>query len=84
MRTRSAFPTTRHVIGSAGAAYADDQQNMQLLYKGGQARGVMAQEILASGHDVAGMITDWDGVLHVAAAVLLSLQSRQAVSLEGH
>ena len=73
-----------HVIGSAGAAYADDQQNMQLLYKGGQPRGVMAQEILASGHDVAGMITDWDGVLHVAAAVLLSLQSRQAVSLEGH
>ena len=72
-----------HVIGSAGAAYADDQQNMQLLYKGGQPRGVMAQEILASGHDVAGMITDWDGVLHMAAAVLLSLQSRQAVSLEG-
>ncbi|MGI8977993.1 MAG: Gfo/Idh/MocA family protein [Pirellulaceae bacterium] len=72
-----------HVIGSAGAAYADDQQNMQLLYKGGQARGVMAKEGAASGHGFADMTADWDKALAVADAVQQSLQTRQAVSLEG-
>ena len=71
-----------HVIGSAGAAYADDQQNMQLLYKGGQPRGVMAQETPASG-DHAGMTQNWENVLAIADAVQRSLDSRQAVSLEG-
>jgi predicted dehydrogenase len=73
-----------HVIGSAGAAYADDQQNMQLLYKGGQARGVIAAEKPAGGHDLAGIPQDWKNVLAVADAVQRSLDSRQAVSLEGH
>ena len=73
-----------HVIGSAGTAYADDQQNMQLLYQGGQPRGIMAQETMTGGHDSSGMMTKaWDSVLRVAAAVQQSLQSRQAVSLEG-
>ena len=72
-----------HVIGSAGAAYADDQQNMQLLYKGGQARGVIAVEKPAVGHDLAGIPQDWKNVLAVADAVQRSLDSRQAVSLEG-
>ncbi len=73
-----------HVIGSAGAAYADDQQNMQLLYTGGQPRGVLAQEAMTDKHDSSGMMSmDWDRVLAVAAAVQQSLQSRQAVSLEG-
>jgi hypothetical protein len=73
-----------HVIGSAGAAYTDEQQNMQLLYKGGQARGVIAAEKPAGGHDHAGITQDWKNVLAVADAVQRSLASRQAVSLEGH
>ncbi len=74
-----------HVIGSAGAAYADDQQNMQLLYKGGQPRGVMAQETVVAGErDSSDMMTKvWQQVLVVANAVQRSLDSRQAVSLEG-
>jgi len=73
-----------HVIGSAGAAYADDQQNMQLLYKGGQARGVIAVEKPAVGHDLAGIPQDWKNVLAVADAVQRSLDSQQAVPLGGH
>ena len=73
-----------HVIGSAGAAYADDQQNMQLLYKGGQPRGVIAGEKPAGGQDLTGIPQDWKNVLAVADAVQRSLDSRQAVSLEGH
>ena len=72
-----------HVIGSAGAAYADDQQNMQLLYKGGQPRGVIAQEGMASDRDLAVVTKDWENVLAVAAAVQRSLDSRKAISLEG-
>jgi predicted dehydrogenase len=72
-----------HVIGSAGSAYADDQQNMQLLYKGGQPRGVIAGEKPAGGQDIEGITQDWKNVLTVAAAVQRSLDSRQAVSLEG-
>jgi predicted dehydrogenase len=72
-----------HVIGSAGAAYADDQHNMQLLYKGGQPRGVLAQESVAEEHGPSVMTKDWEQVLAVADAVQRSLQSRQAVSLEG-
>ncbi|MBC7854075.1 MAG: hypothetical protein IAF94_11615 [Pirellulaceae bacterium] len=72
-----------HVIGSAGAAYADDQQNMQLLYKGGQPRGVMAQEVAMSKPTHEAVPQDWDNVLAVADAVNRSLKSRQAVSLEG-
>ena len=72
-----------HVIGSAGAAYVDDQQNMQLLYKGGQVRGVLAEEKPTSEHEPADRATNWDQTLAVAAAVQQSLQSRQAVSWEG-
>jgi predicted dehydrogenase len=73
-----------HVIGSAGAAYVDDQQNMQLLYKGGQPRGVLAAEMPASGDAVAGIPQDWKNVLAIADAAQRSLDLRQAVSLEGH
>ena len=86
-----------HVIGSLGAAYVDDHQNMQLLYGWGQPRGVMASEVrneadvllrdfaegLATGRDFTEMIAAWEKVLIVAAAVERSIQSRQAVSLEG-
>ncbi|MCE9529216.1 MAG: hypothetical protein K8R36_24475 [Planctomycetales bacterium] len=72
-----------HVIGSAGAAYADDQQNMQLLYKGGQPRGVMAQEVMMSEPQRVAIPQNWDHVVAIADAVNRSLMSRQAVSLEG-
>jgi predicted dehydrogenase len=73
-----------HVIGSAGAAYADDQQIMQLLYQGGQVRGVVAQEFMTSVPGCASIPQDWANILAVADAVHRSLASRQAVSLEGH
>ncbi len=72
-----------HVIGSAGAAYADDQQNMQLLYKGGQTRGVMAHETLSGEPEPSDMTNNWEQVLAVADAVQRSIEARQAVSLEG-
>lgn len=86
-----------HVIGSSGAAYADDHQNMQLLYRGGQPRGVQAEEGLRQGvllvqdfidglaaqRDFSPTIAAWRSVLAVAEAALRSLQSRQAVPLEG-
>lgn len=75
-----------HVIGSAGAAYADDHQNMQLLFQGGPARGVIAKEQAgkASEHDLAGMTQDWETVMAVAESVKRSLATGQSVSLEGH
>ena len=74
-----------HVIGSLGAAYVDDHQNMQLLYGWGQPRAVVASQVqeLATGGDFTDMIGAWESVLTVAAAVESSIQSGQAVSLEG-
>jgi hypothetical protein len=44
---------------------------------------VIAAEKPAVGHDLAGIPHDWKNVLAVADAVQRSLDSRQAVSLEG-
>ena len=85
------------VIGSAGAAYADDQQNMQLVYRGGRPQGTRTTEdllplaalvqefvdALQAGRDLSASMATWWGVLAVAAAVQQSLAARQAVSLEG-
>jgi predicted dehydrogenase len=85
------------VIGSAGAAYANNEQNMQLLYAGGQPRGVKASENikqmtlllqdfldgLAAKRDFSIATSAWQSCLAVASAVTRSLQSRQAVSVEG-
>lgn len=71
------------VIGSAGAAYADDHQNMQLVFRGGQAQAVRAEETgrrhsaavqeridsLQAGQDVAACIAEWQNVLNVAESV---------------
>ncbi len=71
------------VIGSAGAAYDDDHQNMQLVFRGGQAQAVRAEETgrrhnaavqeridsLQAGHDVASCVADWQNVLNVAELV---------------
>ncbi|TXT23694.1 MAG: hypothetical protein FD138_3189 [Planctomycetota bacterium] len=75
-------------IGSSGAAYADDHQNMQLVFRGGQAQAVRAEETgrrhsaavqeridsLQAGHDVAACVAEWQNVLIVAESV------RQAIS----
>ncbi len=85
------------VIGSTGAAYADDQQNSQLVYRGGPARAVRTGEgnrhlaallqefldALRTGRDLSASVTDWQHVLSLADAVSRSLASRQAVALEG-
>ena len=76
------------VIGSSGAAYSDDHQNMQLVFRGGQAQAVRADETgrrhaaavqerinsLQAGHDVATCVAEWQNVVKVAESV------RQAIS----
>jgi predicted dehydrogenase len=83
------------VIGSAGAAYADDHQNRQLVFRGGHAQTVRGEEFDASNEarlrefddrlaatlDSLTGDSEWQRVVRVAEAVLQSLDSRQAVSL---
>jgi hypothetical protein len=85
------------VIGSAGAAYADDHQNMQLIYRGRHPQAIRAEEgirqwvnitqdfvdALSSGRDLSSSFLDWQRASAVAQAVEQSLVSRQAISLEG-
>ena len=75
------------VIGSAGAAYADDHQNMQLVFRGGRPQAVRADEsgrrhsalvqekieALQAGGDVSAHVAEWQMVLNVAEAVRRSL-----------
>jgi predicted dehydrogenase len=84
------------VIGSTGAAYADDHHNSQLLYQGGPARAVRTGEgnrylvglleefaaALRTGRDLSASVADWRRLLSVSDAVSKSLASRQAVALE--
>jgi predicted dehydrogenase len=85
------------VIGSSGAAYADDHQNMQLSYGGAgppQAHRV-SEQTTALVTLVQWFVTDllqretkpvdggspWTRVLEIAGAVRHSIESRQAVEL---
>jgi predicted dehydrogenase len=84
------------VIAFAGAAYADDHQNVQLLYRGGRPEAVrtderagrlaaMAQKFvdaLRTGRDMTAGATDWRDVFAVADAVNRSLATGQAVTPE--
>src|SRR5262249_40860033 len=77
------------VIGPSGAAYADDHQNMQLVYRGGHPEAVrtgegvrhlvtLTQEFvdaLSAGRDVSASLEGWQNVLPVVAAVRRSLAS---------
>lgn len=77
------------VIGSAGAAYADDHQNMQLVFRGGRPQAVRAEETgrrhaaavqeqiesLQAGHGVAACVAEWQSVLKVADAVRQAMQN---------
>ena len=77
------------VIGSSGAAYADDHQNMQLVFRGGRPLAVRAEETgrrhdaliqefvdgLQAGGDVSSAVADWQQVVDLANAVTRSIQS---------
>lgn len=84
------------VIGSAGAAYADDHQNVHMLYQGQHPRALrvgeelqqwtkVAQEFvdtLQSRPDLmAGMIS-WNNTVNIGNAVEKSLRTQQAISVE--
>lgn len=84
------------LIGSNGAAYGDDHQNVQLAYRGGPARAVraaenrrqmvaVAQEVvdtLKAKRDFSAGVTAWRNVLAVAGSVRQSIASRQAINQE--
>lgn len=84
------------VIAARGAAYADDHQNAQLLYRGGNAQAVrtdehagqfaaIAQEFvdaLRAGQNLAAGVGEWRDVFAVADAVRELLASGQAVEVE--
>ncbi|MDB5389129.1 MAG: hypothetical protein JWM11_4775 [Planctomycetaceae bacterium] len=84
------------IIGCSGAVYADDHQNMQLLYQwnclnalrteeGVRPRANLAQvfvDALCNDLDLSPSVTDWQNILKLKNAAEKSLASRQAVSLE--
>lgn len=84
------------VIGSSGAAYADDHSNRQLAFRGGAAQTARADEgvrafvsitqdfvdAVAANRDLTASVTGWRRVRNVAEAVRESLASRQSVRLE--
>jgi predicted dehydrogenase len=85
------------VIGSSGAAYADDHQNSQLLYRGGPPQAfqagegtrhlaVMIQEFvdaIATNKDLSPTVTAWRSVLSVVDAVRQSLVAHRAIDWKG-
>ncbi len=82
------------VIGSAGAAYADDHQNMQMVFRGGRPQAVRAEEsgrrraamvqetveALQAGGDVSAHVAKWRNVLKVAEAVRRSIETRVPIA----
>jgi predicted dehydrogenase len=86
------------LIGSAGAAYADDHQNQQLLFQGGPAQALHAEEgvralvdvvqqfvdALQTGGDVFTTLIRWQSMLKTAEAVRQSIELQQAVRVEWH
>jgi predicted dehydrogenase len=85
------------LVGSAGAAYSDDHQNMQLVYRGGQPQAVRTDEgteglttllrdfveAVRTGRDLAAGLAAWRHVGAIVAAVRRSIDSGRAVELEG-
>jgi predicted dehydrogenase len=85
------------LIGSSGAAYADDHQNVQLVYRGGRPQAVGVDEggreylalvqafvdDLDQGHDLSASAPAWRTVLAVADAARASIAARRAVPLGG-
>ncbi len=90
--------TSLSVIAANGAAYVDDHQNVQLVYRGGAARALRTEEragVLAAiaQEFIAGLRTgrdpwpdgaaEWQAVFAVAEAVQRSIAGQEAVTLEG-
>ena len=85
------------VIGSTGAAYADDHQNSQLLFRGGTVRalpvgegtthlGTIARDFFAAldaGRDLSASLDEWETALSTAEAARRSAASGSALPLEG-
>jgi predicted dehydrogenase len=85
------------VVGAAGAAYADDHQNAQLLFRDGRALAVrtgeglrqilsLAQEWidgLGTGTDPTAGLASWRKVFAVVEAIRQALATHRAVPLEG-
>ncbi len=85
------------VMGSAGAAYADDHQNMQLIYRGQHPQALRAEEgirplvnltqdfvdALQTQRDLSPSLVEWHRVRTIGQAVEQSLISRQTISMEG-
>src|SRR5581483_32193 len=83
------------VIAASGAAYADDQHNAQLLYRGGRAQAVAVEErtrqrtlllqefvdALTTGCDLSANAATWRHVYATADAARQSLRTRRAVPL---
>ena len=85
------------VIGSSGAAYADDHQDRQLVFAGGSPRAVrggegttlasLVQEFvdgLLEQNDVSAGLSAWTRAWEVADAVQRSIELRQAIHGEAH
>lgn len=82
------------VIGAHGAAYLDDHQNMQIVYRGGPPQAIRAEEGVGQWvslmqefvDDIAGKrrmeLPHWQFAFAIAEAVETSLKTRQAVPLE--
>jgi predicted dehydrogenase len=84
------------LIGSSGATYADDHQNVQLVYRGGHPRAVRTDEseghllalaqsfvrALSEGADLSASVSSWRAVIAVAQAARQSVASQQAIALE--
>jgi predicted dehydrogenase len=84
------------VIGSSGAAYADDHANMQLLFQGGHPSAVRIDEGVAQWSGLVQAFADsivernsnrvfptWQQVWNVKDSVEESLKSKQAVAPKG-
>jgi predicted dehydrogenase len=84
------------VIAQSGAAYADDHQNAQLLYRGGSVQAVRTDEragqLAALAQEFVNALKEdrvlaegaWKDVFAVAGAVERSIASGQAVAPEAH
>jgi predicted dehydrogenase len=85
------------VMGSDGAAYLDDHQNMQMIFRGSHPQALRTEEgvgslvnltqsfvdALQADIELAPGLAEWQRTRLAARAVEQSLESRQAISMEG-
>jgi predicted dehydrogenase len=91
--TRDGY-TSLTLIGSSGAAYADDHSNVQLIFGSGAARAVRVDEgvapyvaaiedfveVLRAGRDLSAQRMRWHNAFATVEAVHSSLRDRQAIT----